>query len=98
MALTRDDDGVNDRGALASIGMTNEEPVLFPDGRGPDGVLDEVIVDTGERVVVVRDEHFPVVQQVRARFPELGLKPGKTLETLEPIDKLTRDVLEQNDE
>ena len=31
VALTRDDERVDDRGALAGFGMADEEPVLLPD-------------------------------------------------------------------
>lgn len=36
-ALAGDDQGVDDGGAVASVGMANEEPVFLSDGRRPDG-------------------------------------------------------------
>ncbi len=38
-ALAGDDDRVNDGGALAGVGVADEEPVFLPDGRWPDGVF-----------------------------------------------------------
>src|ERR1039458_2950404 len=40
-ALAGDDDRVDDRGALAGIGVADEEPVFLSDGRRPDRVLNE---------------------------------------------------------
>lgn len=39
------DDGVEDGSALAGFGGSYEEPVLFADGGGADGVFHEVVVD-----------------------------------------------------
>lgn len=39
VALAGDNDRINDRRALARVGMTDEEPVLFAQRRGPDGVF-----------------------------------------------------------
>ena len=38
---------------MASIGGTDEEPVLFADGGGSDGISDEVVVDLDATVVEV---------------------------------------------
>ena len=38
------DDRVEDGSALAGSGFADEEPVLFPDGGGTDGVFDQVVV------------------------------------------------------
>lgn len=37
------DQSIDDRAALAGFFRTEEEPVLLANGRGPDGVLDEVM-------------------------------------------------------
>jgi len=37
--------GVVDRAGLSDIGTIEEEPVLFPDGGGSNGIFDEVVVD-----------------------------------------------------
>src|SRR4051812_19370835 len=38
------DDGVNDCAALTGVGFADEQPVLFSEGGGANGVLDEIIV------------------------------------------------------
>ena len=38
-------DGVNDGAAFSGISLAHKEPVLLADGRGPDGVFDQVVVD-----------------------------------------------------
>ena len=66
MALAGDDQGVNNGGALSSIGVADEEPVLLADGGGADRVFDEVVVEPGDGVLLVRDERLPVIEQVWA--------------------------------
>ena len=39
VTLAGDDEGVDDRRALAGVRMTDEEPVLLADRGGPDGVF-----------------------------------------------------------
>ena len=62
VTLAGDDQAVYDRGSLASTAVTNEEPVLLSDGRMSDRVFDEVIVQPGDRVMLMRDEHIPVIE------------------------------------
>ncbi len=38
-------DCVEDGGFLSGFGCPDKEPVLFADGRGPDGILDQIVVD-----------------------------------------------------
>ena len=45
VALAGNDDRVDDRGALAGVGVTDEQPVFLADGRGADGIFDEVVVE-----------------------------------------------------
>lgn len=56
--------------------MPDEEPVLLPNRRGPDGIFDQVVVDPGEGVVLVRNQHLPVVEQVRGRLAQQRLRQG----------------------
>ncbi len=49
VALAGDDQRVDDGGALAGVGMADEQPVLFADRRGPDGIFDQVVVEPGWR-------------------------------------------------
>ena len=39
------DDGVEDGAALAGVVGPEEEPVLFAEGGGADGVFDQIVVD-----------------------------------------------------
>lgn len=66
---TGDDDRVEDRGALAGVGMTNEEPVFLPDDGWPDGVLHYIGVQPGLAVTQMRGARFPVCQQIIAGLP-----------------------------
>ena len=45
MSLAADHDGVDNRTALARVGMSNEQPILFTDGRGTDRILDKIIIN-----------------------------------------------------
>lgn len=69
VALTGDDEGVDDRGALSRLGMADEEPVFPPEDGRPDRILNEIVVETGDRVLLVRHQYVPVIEQIRAGFP-----------------------------
>ena len=56
VALAGDDQRVDDRSAVASIGMTDEEPVLRAKFAWPDGVLNGVGVEAGVAVAQMRRE------------------------------------------
>lgn len=75
VALTGDHDRVDDRGALAGIRMADEEEVFLPDRGGPDGVLDQVIVEAGLSMPQVRRQRLPVAQEVVAGLPKERLRP-----------------------
>src|SRR5580704_8355604 len=51
VAFARDDQRVEDRRALAGVGVTDEEPVLFSNTGRADGIFDEVIVQPTLAVV-----------------------------------------------
>ena len=53
-------DREEDRAALARLGLSDEQPVFLSNGRGSDGVLDEVVVDL----------HPAVAQEDRKRHAE----------------------------
>ena len=78
VALTRDDDGVDDGRALAGVGVPHEEPVLFSDARGSDGVLDQVGVQLGVPMTNVGSQWVPVAQPVVAGFSQVGLRHDLT--------------------
>lgn len=47
-------DGVADRSAMTGFDLTDEQPVLLPESRGANGILDGVIVD-GDAPVIEED-------------------------------------------
>ena len=59
-----DDDRVEDGGALAGVGMADEQPVLLPEGGGADVVLDHVGVEPSLAVAQVRGQAFPLGEQM----------------------------------
>jgi hypothetical protein len=80
VALAGYDQRVDDRLTLARRGVPDEEPVLLADRGGPDRIFDQGVVDPGKRVFLVRDQHLQVVEQVRARIAQQGLRqalPGE---------------------
>ena len=89
VTLTRDDDRVNDRGALAGVGVPDKKPVFLSDGRRPDGIFDQVVIQTRFAVINVGGECVPVAQQVIARFGQAGLRGHALADTgrqfLQPI-------------
>jgi hypothetical protein len=52
VTLARDDEQVDDRGALAGIRVTDKQPIFLPDGQRTNGVFDDVVIETGERVLL----------------------------------------------
>ena len=73
VTLAGDDEGVDDRGALAGVGVTDEQPIFLTDGRGADGVFDEVVVEPGLAVLEVGGQRRPVIEQIGAGLAEAGL-------------------------
>ena len=67
--LTGHDDRVDDGRALAGIGMTDKEPVLLPNGRRPDGVFDQVVVEARLAVSLMRGQGRPLCQHSRKTDP-----------------------------
>lgn len=72
------DDGVEDGAAVAGGVGTDEEPVFLAQGGGPDGVLDEVVVDFDPAVVEIHGEGGPLPKGVAAGLAQrtLGQHPG----------------------
>jgi len=62
------DEGVDDGGFFSGVLGTDEEPVLGSELGGPDGVLNEVVVDLDTAVVQVGLEVGPLVEGVGAGF------------------------------
>ena len=62
------DEGVDDGGFLSGVLGTAEEPVLGSELGGPDGVLNEVVVDLDTAVVQIGLEVGPLVEGVGDGF------------------------------
>ena len=75
MALTGHDQGVKDRGALAGLGVTNKQPVLLSDARGPDRIFDEIIVEPRLAEPQMLHQGLPLVEQVIAHSAHTGFGP-----------------------
>lgn len=73
-ALARDNNRVDDRGAIARVGVADEEEVFLSDGRGPDRVFEKIGVEAGVAVIAVSGQGVPLPKQIPARFPEAGLR------------------------
>ena len=66
MALAVFDQGVKDGAALAGFFGAEEQPVLFADGGGPDGVFHQVVVDLHFAMVQEPFQARPLVQGIVA--------------------------------
>jgi len=62
------DEGVDDGGFFAGMLGTDEEPVLGSEFGGPDGVLNEVVVDLDTAVAQIGLEVGPLVEGVGDGF------------------------------
>ena len=58
------DECVERGGACAASRVAHEQPVLFADGAGTDGVFDEVVVDLHAPVSHIHGEFVPLVESV----------------------------------
>ena len=91
MALAGHHERVDDGGALAGVGVADEEPVLLADGRGADGVFDEVVVESGLGVLEVGGERLPVCEQIPARLAKPGLRQAlrwqRQREPAQPVER-----------
>ena len=56
--------------------MADEQPVLFADGGGPDGVLHGVVINGRLPMLEVTAEVCPMVQRVGAGFAQLAFRKG----------------------
>ena len=58
---------------MAGFGFADEQPILFADGGGPDGVLDPVVVDLDAAVAHERFERWPLIERVGDRAAQRAL-------------------------
>ena len=65
VALTRDDQGLNNRGALTSVRVADEQPIFFANSRWAKGIFNGVIIDFGFTVIQMSGQGGPLVKQVR---------------------------------
>ena len=75
-SLAADEDGVNDRGAVPGLGMTDEQPVTFADCCGAYGVLHGVVIDGDLAMIEIAAQIGPVVQCIGAGFAKLAFRQG----------------------
>jgi len=54
------DDGVDDRAALARVGISDEEPILFAQGCRPDRIFNLVVVQLHPTVAQVHLQRGPL--------------------------------------
>jgi hypothetical protein len=73
VTLAAHDERVNDRSAIAGIGMADEEPVLRAEFTGADSVLQRVGIEFGVTVAEVRSQWGPVAEEVGAGLAEARL-------------------------
>src|ERR1700733_3773485 len=58
------DEGVNDGGPFSGIGLPDKEPVLLSQGRWPDGIFDQVVVDLHPAISQINFQCWPLAQRV----------------------------------
>ena len=61
---------------MTGIGVTNEQPILFADSGGANGVFDEVVIDLDLTVFAVTRQAFPLIQGLGAGDTETGFGQG----------------------
>ena len=71
--------------------MSDKQPVLLPDGGRTDRVFDEVVVEARERVLLMRDERVPVIDEIRTRFADerarQHLRAQSDRDTAQPVER-----------
>ena len=58
------DDGVNDGATFSGISVSHEQPVLLADGRGTNGIFDQVVVDLHPAVCQINRQGAPKAQRI----------------------------------
>ena len=74
---------VNDGAALAGFFGAEEQPVLFADGGGPDGIFHQVIVDLHLAVVQEPFQGRPLVQGLADGLAHRALRQGAKTQQVE---------------
>ena len=82
VTLARDNQRVEDGGALAVAGVPHKQLVLFSDARGPDRVFDQVIVEATFAVMQMGAERCRLAEQVIARSTTICFRPRLSRETV----------------
>ena len=68
------DHGVNDRAALAGVGFADEQPVFLADGRRPNRIFHEVVVDLHPAVGQINFQRAPLSQGIINRGSQQALR------------------------
>jgi len=58
------DDGIEDGAAFPGLGLADEQPILFAEGGGANGILHQVLVDLDAPIVEVNAKERPQVECV----------------------------------
>jgi hypothetical protein len=69
-------EGINDGGPFSGVGLANEEPVLLSQGRGPDGIFHQVVVDLYPAISPINFQGCPLAQSV---INQRGHQRGQTI-------------------
>lgn len=73
-APATDQDGVNNGTAPTSIGMSNEEPSFAANGRGTDGVFDQVVIDLESPIAEISRQRIIIIEEVADRLTECAFR------------------------
>jgi len=68
------ENGVKDGSALSGLGLAYKEPVLFADGCGANGILNQVVIDLHPAVLQKDFQRLPLAQGVIHRDAHQALR------------------------
>lgn len=72
MALTGDDQRLEDRGALTGFRVPDEQPVLLPDARRAKRIFHQIIIQAGLSMIEMCAEWRPLSEQIVTGFSDQG--------------------------
>ena len=89
VAPTAFDDRVNDCTALASIGVTEEQPIFLAQRSGPDRILNQVVVDLDFGLFEIELQAAPLCERVAKGFAHGAARQEATAQVpplQDPVD------------
>ena len=66
--------GIDDSATLAGVGFADKQPVFLPDGRGADGVFDQIVVDLHPAIGQIDFQRAPLAQGIIQRCSQEALR------------------------